>query len=162
MAAAAAAAVLLLLPQPPLSISHLLPLQSSSESSSAPRWPPVAPASSSLEASVLPPGPAARDLSSPNATRRRSAPAVHPNRPQSDQSANTRSGADPSATSPLLPALAREEVRVRSQRPEPPHPDHTHDPGLHLLTRPPARQLASDGLSPGSGSSRPGTDCFQI
>ena len=76
-AATAAAAVLQLLPQPPSS-SHLLPPQSSSSSGS-----PVAtgsPASSSLEASVLPPGPAARYLPSPKATRRRSAPAVHPNR----------------------------------------------------------------------------------
>ena len=38
------------------------------------------PASSSLEASVLPTGPAARDLPSPKATRRRREPAVHPNR----------------------------------------------------------------------------------
>ena len=74
-AATAAAAVLQLLPQPPSS-SHLLPPQSSSSSGS-----PVAtgsPASSSLEASVLPPGPAARYLPSPKATRRRSASAVHP------------------------------------------------------------------------------------
>ena len=38
------------------------------------------PVSSSLEATALPTGPAARDLPSPNATRRRWVPAVHPNR----------------------------------------------------------------------------------
>ena len=75
--AAAAAADLLLLPQPPSS-SHLLPRQSSSSSG-----PPVTTgrhASSSLEATVLPTGPAARDLPSPKATRRRWSPAEHPNR----------------------------------------------------------------------------------